>query len=352
MPEFQYRNEKNKEAAEKVEELLQDLPSFCRTYERGIEGSTSAYTRYVYIKRIHVFFTYLRSNNSYFGRKAMSDITYEDLENFEAEDIEEFTHWLRHGNAPASNRYEVKESSINNYLSALNSLWDYALTHGKLKHNVIKDVKRSKRARHEVIRLHQEEEDGFFDTIYSGNQLTRQQKAHRNDVSMARDAALCLLLIRTGLRVSEAVGINLKDLDMKEKFVHVMRKEAKADTVYYSDEVYEALKDYLPLRKKLPPAPGEQALFLVTVGTSKGKRLSVRSVEKLVKKYAIAGAPTVGAAITPHKLRATYATNMIQKTGNLSLVQTEMNHESPSTTSIYIDKRAFDMKKHRNDLDS
>lgn len=352
MPAYEYRNEKNKEASAKVEELLRDLPAFCRTYERGIEGSTSPYTRYVYIKRIHVFFTYLRENNSYFGSKSMNEISYEDLENFEAEDIEEFTHWLRQGNAPASNRYEVKESSINNYLSALNSLWDYAMTHGKLKHNVIKDVKRARKARHEVIRLREEEEEGFFDTIYSGNQLTRQQKSHRNNVSMARDAAICLLMIRTGLRVSEAVGINLADLNMKDKFVHVMRKEAKADTVYFSDEVFEALRDYLPLREKLPPAPGEQALFLVTMGSSKGKRLSVRSVEKLVKKYAVAGAPTVGAAITPHKLRATYATNMIRKTGNLSLVQTEMNHESPSTTSIYIDKRAFDMEQHRNDLDT
>lgn len=352
MSEFQYKNEKNREAVRKVEELLDDLPGFCRTYERGIEGSTSAYTRYVYMKRIHVFFAYLRENNSYFCNKAMRDITYDDISTFEAEDIEEFTHWLRGGNAPDSHQYEVKESSINNYLSALNSLWDYALTHGKLKHNVIKDVKRARKARHEVVRLRQHEEDGFFETIYSGNSLTKQQKSHRDDISTARDAALCLLLIRTGLRVSEAVGINLQDLNMNEKFVHVMRKEAKADTVYFSDEVFEALKDYLALRPLLGPKPSEQALFLVTIGKYKGQRLSVRSVEKLVKKYAVAGAPTAGAAITPHKLRATYATNMILKTGDLALVQTEMNHESPSTTSIYIDKRAIDMKKHRNDLDS
>ena len=96
--------------------------------------------------------------------------------------------------------------------------------------------------------------------------------------------------------------------------------------------------------------PTEKALFLVTFGKYKGTRLSVRSVEKLVKKYATTGAPSTRGKITPHKLRATYATDMLMATHDISLVQKSLNHESPQTTMIYADQRTIDLEKARNVL--
>jgi len=97
-----------------------------------------------------------------------------------------------------------------------------------------------------------------------------------------------------------------------------------------------------------PPAHPKEPVFLVETGKYKGERLSTRSVQKLVKKYAVAGAPGIGNKITPHKLRATYATNMLQETGNVALVKEELGHESISTTNIYLDTSTQDKEGARN----
>ncbi len=350
MSEFEYKDRKKKEYRQRSEELLRDLPSFCRAYERGIEGTVSPITVFQYLQRIHVFFEYLRANNSFFAKKAMDEISYEDISLLEAEDIEEFTHYIRIGQA--SDGRDNKESSVNHYLCALNSLWDYAQSHHRLKHNVIKDVKRGRKRKNEVVTLRESEEDGFFNSVNFGTNLTVHQSSYRNDITVARDNAICLTLVRTGLRVSELVGLNLEDINFSECYLHVNRKEDKIDNVYFSDQVKEALLEYLEVRPLLEPKPSEHALFLVTIGKYKGTRLSVRSVQLLVKKYAVAGAPSVGSKITPHKMRSTYASNLLQRSGSdLNLVQNALNHESPSTTAIYLKKREEDLKSARNLID-
>ncbi len=350
MGEFEYKENKRREYREKSEELLDQLPNFCRTYERGIEGTVSAITMYSYLQRLHVFFCFLHENNSYFRKKDVTAFKYDDLAILEAEDIEEFNHYIRTGQA--SNGRENKESSVNHYLCALNSFWDYCITHGRLRHNVIKDVKRGKKKKREVITLNNDDESGLFNSVNYGTNLTKHMEAYRNDITVARDNAICLTLIRTGLRVSELVGINLEDINFNECYFHVNRKEDKVDNVYFSDQVREAIEAYLELRPLLQPDPEEHALFLVTIGKYKGTRLSVRSVQLLVKKYAIAGSPGVGTKMTPHKMRSTYATNLLRASGSdLTLVQEALNHESPSTTSIYLKKREQDLKNARNLID-
>lgn len=347
----EYRKEKNQDYNYRTEELLKDLPGFVRTYERGIEGSTGPYTRFLYIQRISIFFGFLCESNPEIKKKGMKEISLDDLDLLTAEDIEEFTHYIRTGRGTD---HENKEASVNHYLSALSSLFEYCVSHDKLKKNVIKSVKRAKKTKHEVVRLDDDEKSEFFDSVMNGSGLSKRQKQLRDDAVIARDYAICILLIRTGLRVSEAVGINLADLDMNRCCVHVMRKESKPDTVYFSDEVKEALSYYLSFRGEFcitPVSSGTDPLFLASTKQHKGSRLTVRSVERLVKKYAKSGIPSIGSRITPHKLRSTYATDMIRKTGNLSLVQAELNHESPATTALYIDQRAQELEKHRNDLD-
>ena len=348
---YEYRKEKNQDYNYWIEQLLKDMPDYVRTYERGIEGSTAPYTRFLYLQRISIFFSFLCEANPEIKKKGIRDISLDDLDALTAEDIEEFTHFIRTGRGAG---HENKEVSVNHYLSALSSFFEYCVTHDKLKKNIIKAVKRAKKVRHEVVRLNDDEKAEFFDSVVNGSGLSKRQQQLRSNAVVARDYAICILLIRTGLRVSEAVGINLGDLDIKRCCVHVMRKESKPDTVYFSDEVKEALSYYLSLRGAFcitPVSSETDPLFLASTKKDKGKRLSVRSVERLVKKYAESGIPSVGSRITPHKLRSTYATDMIRKTGNLSLVQAELNHESPATTALYIDQRAQELEKHRNDLD-
>lgn len=91
------------------------------------------------------------------------------------------------------------------------------------------------------------------------------------------------LLLGTGIRVSECVGLDINDVDFKNGGIHIHRKGGKEVTVYFGSEVENALQDYLDERFGIIPEEGsEQALFL----SMQRKRMNVRSVENLVKKYA------------------------------------------------------------------
>lgn len=352
MAKLEYKDQKNAEDEGRIDALLKDLPPFCRQYNMA-RGHLSPRTRLTYTERFHVFLSYLHENNSFFASKALSDITLQDLDRLETEDIEEFIDWIRKGNAKSGrSKTRSKETTINNYITSLNSLFSHFVKRRRLEHNPVAVVDRPKKPAREVIRMNDSEEAGLFDSINYGTNLSDGQNKYRNDITIARDYAICLTLVRTGLRVSELIGLNLEDINFKNKFFSVMRKGNKPDTVYFSDAVEAALYEYLELRPLLNPDRDEKAVFLVTIGKYKGTRLSVRSVQLLVKKYGQAGAPTLGKALTPHKFRATYATNMIAvNNGNISLVQTELNHSSPATTSLYIDQRSIDKERHRNDLD-
>lgn len=345
--QYEYKRTENDKANEKVRELLADLPYYCQTFLVGREGKMSPLTRLTYMRRIHTFFTYLKQTDPELSDKPMSEISLDDLGRIDTEQIERFASWIRHGGA--SNGSENSETSVNNYLSALNMFWRYFVSHGRLKHNPVANVERGGKGKHAIIRLNDEQEEEFMDSVSGGLGLTKHQRSYHDQTSV-RDTAICLTLMRTGLRVSELVGLNLEDVNMDDSCLYVIRKRKKEDTVFFDDEVKTALQNYLDIRKLSSPDPSERALFLVNFGKYKGKRLSVRSVQLMVKKYSMAGAPEVGSKLTPHKLRATYATDMLKATGNVALVQAALNHESPTTTMIYADKRTMDLKNARNIL--
>lgn len=345
---YDYKDMKNRQSSEKVRDLIDELPVYYQKFLVGREGKMSAETRFIYTHRVSMFFTFL-VEKQYFGDKQKKDITLSELGSLTTEDIELFASWIRHGNASSGKNMDNKETTVNNYLSALNMFYSYFVRRGQLPYNPVAGVERGRAAKHGVIRLNDRQKEQFFDCIITGEQLTDHQKRF-HDKNALRDEAICLTLVRTGLRVSELVGLNVEDVSFEDCSLTVLRKGNKYDTVFFDDEVAEILTEYLEHRKLIVTDPSEKALFLVTIGKYKGTRLSVRSVEKMVKKYAVAGAPTAGSKITPHKLRATYATDMLIATNNLSLVQKALNHESPRTTTIYADYRTIELEKARNTL--
>ena len=331
--QYEYKAEKDREARLKSEELMSHLPYYVRTYIAGREARMSSRTRLVYLRRIDTFFDYLIDTQRFirYGGYATdkADITLQDLGTLTLEDIEAFASWIRSRRItahPGKAMDSEKETTVNNYLSALSTFFRYFESHGKITKNPVAGYERKRLTKHPVVRLNTRQKSEFLDNVQSGEALSEHQKAYHTKNAL-RDYAICLTLTRTGLRVSELVGLNVRDMDL--------------DSV---------LTEYLEYRKTLLVDPTEQALFLNTFGKYKGTRLSVRSVEKLVKKYATTGAPSTRGKITPHKLRATYATDMLMATHDISLVQKSLNHESPQTTMIYADQRTIDLEKARNVL--
>jgi len=123
------------------------------------------------------------------------------------------------------------------------------------------------------------------------------------------------------------VGLNIQDVDLKNGGIRIHRKGGKEVTVYFGTEVEDALLDYLDERGRIIPETGhEDALFL----SLQNKRISVRSVENLVKKYARIVTPLK--KITPHKLRSTYGTNLYRETGDIYLVADVLGQSDVNTT--------------------
>jgi site-specific recombinase XerD len=162
--------------------------------------------------------------------------------------------------------------------------------------------------------------------VEDGTKLTKKELEYHKKTKL-RDVALMTLLLGTGIRVSECVGLNLSDVNFDTGGIKIRRKGGYEAIVYFGDEVETALLDYLEEREHMIPAEGhEDALFL----SLQNRRMAVRSVENLVKKYA--SRVTTIKKITPHKLRSTYGTNLYQESGDIYLVADVLGHKDVNTT--------------------
>ena len=148
------------------------------------------------------------------------------------------------------------------------------------------------------------------------------------------------LLLGTGIRVSECVGLDLNDVDFDVCGIKIRRKGGYEAFVYFGDEVETALLDYLEERQHIIPVEGhEDALFL----SLQNRRITVRAVENLVKKYA--SRVTTLKKITPHKLRSTYGTSLYQETGDIYLVADVLGHKDVNTTRKHYAAQADERRR-------
>ena len=211
-------------------------------------------------------------------------------------------------------------------LSALRSLYKYFHSHELIEKNPAMIVRTPKIHEKEIIRLDSDEVAMLLDKAESGEDMTPKQKAYHEKTRL-RDMALLTLLLGTGIRVSECVGLDIDDVDFKNNGVKVRRKGGNETVVYFGTEVEDALLDYMNERDYMHPASGhEEALFL----SLQNRRITVRAVEKLVKKYA--KLVTSVKKITPHKLRSTYGTSLYRETGDIYLVADVLGHKDVNTT--------------------
>lgn len=145
--------------------------------------------------------------------------------------------------------------------------------------------------------------------------------------SPLRDRALLELMYAAGLRASEASGTNLQDLDMKECGILIRGKGSKERMSLFGSTCKSALKDYIQ-GERVPPK-GTDALFT----NSQGGRITTRTIQNIVKRWAAqAGLPP---ETSPHTLRHSFATHLLDRGADLKTVQQLLGHESLATTQIY-----------------
>lgn len=306
--------------------MMTTLPPFCTEFFRGIEPRTSTRTRIAYAYDLSVFFDFLKKENPVFSKMERMDLTLDYLDQITVTDLEEYMEYLKYRFNEHNQEIINKERGIMRKISSLKSFYNYFFRTEKLKTNPAALVQLPKLHEKEIIRLDIDEVALLLDAVEQGDGLTDKQKAFHNRTKL-RDLALLTLLLGTGIRVSECVGLDLNDIDFKNGGIHIHRKGGKEVTVYFGTEVETALQDYLDERNSIIPEEGsENALFL----SLQKKRMNVRSVENLVKKYARIVTPLK--KITPHKLRSTYGTNLYRETGDIYLVADVLGHSDVNTT--------------------
>jgi site-specific recombinase XerD len=219
------------------------------------------------------------------------------------------------------------ERGLKRKMSALRSFYAYYYKREMIRTNPTLLVDMPKLHDKEIIRLDPDETALLLDYIeHCGDQLSGQKKMYYEKTRL-RDLAIVTLLLGTGIRVSECVGLDVTDIDFKNNGLRVVRKGGSEMMVYFGDEVEEALRNYLEERETITPIAGhENALFYST----QRRRIGVQAVENMVKKYA--REITTTKKITPHKLRSTYGTTLYQETGDIYLVADVLGHKDVNTT--------------------
>ncbi len=333
MPNRTYHEEQEITNIKLLRNILSEMPQYVTTFFRSIEYSKSPRTRLGYARDLKSFYEYLCDTNKSLQGKTTKDISIDIIDQITSEDIEEY---LEHLKVYQKNGREFTngERAIKRKLMSLRVFMSYLYKNKKISGNPAIIVDTPKIHDKAIIRMEANEVAQFLDNVEYGNHLSeKQQQFHEK--TKVRDLALLTLMLGTGIRVSECVGLDINDVDFDTDRIKIVRKGGYEAYVYFGTEAKDALLDYLDERKNIIPVEGhEQALFL----SSQRKRISVRSVENMVKKYAQITTPLK--KITPHKLRSTYGTALYQQTSDIYLVADVLGHKDVNTT-----------KKHYADID-
>ena len=316
-----YFLDRDKNNIDKISQYLKDLPDFCFNYFLDLEPYTSTLSRLNYAIDLRVFFNFLATYK--FSIK-QTEITYDHLNKVTADDISSFLSYLSYYNYNGKN-YKNGEKGKARKLASIRNLFKYLFNKDKITANTASKVNTPKIHQKDILRLEVDEVGKIINQAENASLLTKQQQGFNKHTSK-RDVALLTLFLGTGIRVSECVGLNVDDIYFDNNAFKITRKGGNQVVLYFSDEVANALKEWIAEREKKNLPPNEKALFL----SLQNRRISVRAVELLVKKYARAINPLK--KISPHKLRSTYGTNLYRETGDIYIVADVLGHRDVNTT--------------------
>ncbi|WP_418764107.1 tyrosine recombinase XerC [Mailhella sp.] len=295
----------------RISEIAAELPVPAATFLAWMEfqkGASEA-TVEAYALDILEFETYLRGLGASLERPA--EITRQMVQGFSAS-------LFRQGMA---------RSSMARKLSALRSLFRHLTRLHKIESDPCSGVRNPKQDQRHPAMLNV---DQVFSLLDEKNAAQPAENARDDDETfLRRDLALLELLYGSGLRISEALGLDVGDIRPASMHVRVMGKGGKERLVPLSDTCAAALTRWLAVRDNVPPARGERAAFLGKRGKRLDRRQAARILEERAKE---AGIPQ---HVSPHDLRHSFATHLLEGGADLRAVQELLGHSRISTTQRY-----------------
>ena len=295
----------------RIEEIMRDVPAPAQAFLAWMEfqkGASQA-TVLAYGMDILEFESYLAERGLSLARP--EDITKRAVQGFSSE-------LFKSGMA---------RSSIARKLSSLRSLFRHLLRLRRIENDPSSGVHNPKQDQRHPAMLN-------VDQVFSLLDGCDKDAAMRKDSDVlgaiaVRDAALLELLYGSGLRISEALGLNVSDIRLQAPLVTVMGKGSKQRQVPLSDTSMRALAQWLDARDSIPPSIGEQALFI----GRRGKRLDRRQAARILEEHAAAAG--IPQHVSPHDMRHSFATHLLESGADLRSVQELLGHSRISTTQRY-----------------
>jgi integrase/recombinase XerC len=280
--------------------IIQDFQIYLK-----VERNVSAHTRIAYIADIQEFTRFLHNNNFI---KSQDEII-----NVEPENIREYLSYLY--------RQKVKKVTVNRKVSSLRAFYKYVLRTGKIKNNPAEMIQTLKTEK-------------YMPTFLSVDEMFELLKERdESSVLSLRNRAILEIFYSSGLRLSELAGLDLIDLDFNQKLVKVRGKGRKERIVPVGGPALKAVQEYLEkigeIRKDTNGDILKKPLFL----NARGERITTRSIARIVNE--ITSKSGIGRKISPHALRHSFATHLLNAGADLRSIQELLGHESLSTTQKY-----------------
>jgi len=322
-------------ANEKTEQILATLPFFCFDFFISIEQTTSELTRLGYARDLSIFFSFLAGK---IFLCSVKELSLQTMAKVTSTHVEYFLSYLT--------QYKLNGRLIQNSekgkmrkLSAIRKLFAFLFDKNLIPANEVSKVKMPKRHEKDIVRLELNEVVALLNVAEYGSGLSKKQQSFLEKTSV-RDVAILSLFLGTGIRISELVGLNLSDIDFSANAFKITRKGGNQVVLYFSHEVADALSNWLLSRKQL--LHNDDALPALFVSLQK-KRISIRAVQNLVKKFAFVASPLK--RISPHKLRSTFGTNLYRETKDIYVVADILGHRDVNTTKRHYAAISEDIRR-------
>ncbi|MFD0051971.1 tyrosine recombinase XerS [Actinomycetes bacterium NPDC127524] len=337
----------------KLEELVKSMPFYITEYVDNKLDTRSPSTLLNYVLDYKLFLEWLIAEGIA-KVPTIREIPLFVLEDLKLVEARSFIKFLERRNIPI-NKKETKKAekvSINRKISALRSLFKYLTTQTeneegepyfyrnvmlKIEVNKVKETLSARASRISTKIFHNDDDARFLDFVkndYENELPENSRKIIYFKRDKERDLAILSLFLGSGIRVNELSNLRLRDLDFEENQIHVLRKGGKHDVVAVAPPSMQDVKNYLNVRVSRYKGSTEELdyVFLTRVNNT-ATPLSNRAIEALVKKYTKAFKSNK--SMSPHKLRHTYGTNLMEQSGDIHLLMTQLGHTSTTTAALY-----------------
>ena len=250
-----------------------------------------------YNEEINKFINYTKDNN----------LNYKKINN---DNVREYLKYL--------DELKYSKNSISRNLSALRTYYKFLVNEKLIDNNPFKIISNPKKDKKLPNFLNYEEIEKIFESFEDNTPLN------------LRNRCIVELLYDTGVRVSELINIKISDIDFNEKTINISGKGRKERIVYFGDYLYEVLNEYIK-KGRNDLLDNKSCDYLIL--NSRGNKITTRGIQQIIDK--VVSDASLKHKISPHVLRHTFATHMLNGGSDIKTIQQLLGHESLSTTGIY-----------------